>query len=88
MTQEQNEYIEKIVANNAVERIDATLVGAVRGAHNLRVEIPARRKTKPSLPPEADDMDLIPLPCCSTEMKTELGWMGETYCFYCGARVR
>lgn len=88
MTREQNTYIEEIAMGKAVEIFDVALLDSLRGAPNVRVEVPARRRSQPSLRPEADDMDMIPLPCCSTEMKIDPGWTKEIYCYICGYRIR
>jgi uncharacterized Zn-finger protein len=88
MTREQKEHIKEIAQIEVLGMIDAPLTESFRGLSNIHFDRSGRRRSQPSLRPESDDMNLIPVPCCSTEMKIDPGWTKELYCFYCGARVR
>ena len=48
------------------------------------VSLEVNKKKKPWISPEANDMKVVGLPCCSRRMKVADDFSGTAYCFFCG----
>lgn len=39
---------------------------------------------EPWMPPEENDMEAFPLPCCDRQIKVDQAWVDRVHCHFCG----
>ncbi len=81
-------FAENIIADilneNLIKPLKKSTRRSNRGCVSVSFKGEERKKGKPWISPEVNDMEVLDLPCCSSSIKILDDWGKTTHCFFCG----
>jgi hypothetical protein len=89
-THEQLDYIRTFAKNIMTRQINEQLIRPLsrmpRGSGPITMTFKGQeiKEEKPWISPEPDDMKIVELPCCQSQIKIEDSAHSKHYCLYCG----